>query len=276
MLRKTAFCFLLLGLFLSLLSCGPSEEELMLAQFQTDLEIANSAIDSLNYTVESSNLLIDEMRAQVDSTQHVNDKLLESVQKLSREVRQWRQLANEYQQNNKKITAEIERLKVEKQADRQAIAQLRSQADSLGGELLDAHTSIRRQSDHIREMEVDLAKAQDEVDELRRGKTSVNLYVATEQFLKENGYLETSRPFGSAFRKSFKLVKKLDPTDPAVRLVAVGESVALDGKLNSMVDRFGKLKKGNDFKLQKEEGQETVTFVNEMLGGVDVLAVIKE
>lgn len=276
MLRKTAFCFLLLGLFLSLLSCGPSEEELMLAQFQTDLEIANSAIDSLNYTVESSNLLIDEMRAQVDSTQHVNDKLLESVQKLSREVRQWRQLANEYQQNNKKITAEIERLKVEKQADRQAIAQLRSQADSLGGELLDAHTSIRRQSDHIREMEVDLAKAQDEVDELRRGKTSVNLYVATEQFLKENGYLETSRPFGSAFRKSFKLVKKLDPTDPAVRLVAVGESVALDGKLNSMVDRFGKLKKGNDFKLQKEEGQEIVTFVNEMLGGVDVLAVIKE
>ncbi len=276
MLRKTAFCFLLLGLFLSLFSCGPSEEELMLAQFQTDLEIANSAIDSLNYTVESSNLLIDEMRALVDSTQYVNDKLLESVQKLSREVRQWRQLANEYQQNNKKLTTEIERLKVEKQADRQAIAQLRSQADSLGGELLDAHTSIRRQSDHIREMEVDLAKAQDEVDELRRGKTSVNLYVATEQFLKENGYLETSRSPLSAFRKSFKLVKKLDPTDPAVRLVAVGESVALNGKLDRMVDRFGKLKKGNDFKLQKEAGQETATFVNEMLGGVDVLAVIKE
>ena len=276
MLRKAAFCLLLLGLFFSLLSCGPSEEELMLAQFQTDLEIANSVIDSLNYTVESTNQLIDEMRVQVDSTQRVNDRLVAEMQKLNREMRQWQKLAKDYKENKEKLTAEIERMKVEKQADRQAIAQLRSQADSLSSELLDAHTSIRRQSDNIRGMEVDLAKAQDEVDELRNAKSSVNLYIATEQFLKENGYLETSRPFGGAFRKNFKLIKKLDPTDPAVRLVPIGESVVLGGSLSSLVDRFGKLKKGDDFQLQNEEGQEIVTFVNEMLGGVDVLAVIKE
>ena len=69
------------------LSCGEDEEAKRLAEFQTDLHMANATIDSLNYTVESSNLLIDELRARADSLQHVDDKLLASVQKLNREVK---------------------------------------------------------------------------------------------------------------------------------------------------------------------------------------------
>ncbi|MBT4500470.1 MAG: hypothetical protein HOC74_22265 [Gemmatimonadetes bacterium] len=276
MLRRTAFLLTAFGLILGLFACGPSEEDLQIAQLQENLQASNSAIDSLNYTVESSNLLIDEMRAKVDSTQVVNEKLLSSMQKLSKEVRQWRQLATEYKQNNEKLTVEIERMKVEKQADRQAIAQLQTKADSLGGVLLEAHTSIRRQSDRIREMEVDLAQAQDEAAELRKARISVNLYVATESFLEENGFLDTSRPLGRAFRKDYKLIKKLDPADPAVRLVDIGAETALGGKIQAIVDRFGALKKGDDYQIQKGDGQDSVIFVNEMLGGVDALAVIKE
>ena len=68
------------------LSCGEDEDAIRLAEFQTNLQMANAAIDSLNYTVESSNLLIDELRARADSLQHVDDKLLASVQKLNREI----------------------------------------------------------------------------------------------------------------------------------------------------------------------------------------------
>lgn len=276
MLRKTALWLIALTLSAGVFSCGPSEEEQMLTQLQQDLGVANAAIDSLTYTVDSSNLLIDELRAQVDSTQNVNVKLLDSVQKLSKEVREWRQLANQYKQNNEKMTAEIERMKVEKQADRQAIAQLRTQADSLGGALLEAHTSIRRQSDQIREMEVELAQTRDEVTELHKARVAVNLLIGTESFLKENGYLDTSRPLGGIFRKNFQLIKKFAAGDPGVRLVNIGEGVVLGGELDALVDRYGKLQKGSDYQSQKEDGQAVVTFTNDLLGGSDVLAVIKE
>ncbi|MBI93638.1 MAG: hypothetical protein CME05_10605, partial [Gemmatimonadaceae bacterium] len=51
-----------LALTALLAACGPSEEELRLAALQQDLTLANGTIDSLNFTVESTNLLIDEMR----------------------------------------------------------------------------------------------------------------------------------------------------------------------------------------------------------------------
>ena len=275
MVRKSALWLISLTLLAGLLSCGPSEEELMVTQFQEDLQLANAAIDSLHYTIESSNLLIDELRTHVDSTQHVNEQLLASVQKLSREVREWRQLATQYRQNNERLTAEIETLKTEKLADQQTIATLRSQADSLGAALLESHTSIRRQSDQLRTMEIALAQTKDQVEELQKARSAVNLLVATEDFLKDNGYLDTSRPLGRAFRKDYQLIKRFTPDDPAVRLVEIGESILLDGKLNTIVDRYGKLKAGDDYKVQPEGNQVVVTFVNDLLGGVDLLAIIE-
>ena len=274
MLRKSALWligpFLLAGLF----SCGPSEEQRLLTQLQEDLHHANSAIDSLHYTIESSNLLIDELRTHVDSTQQVNEQLLASMQKLSREVREWRQLATQYRQNNERLTAEIENLKAEKLADQQIIARLRAQADSLGSALLESHTSIRRQSDQLRTMEVALAKTTDQVTELQKARTAVTLLVGTEKYFKDNGYLDTTRPLGRAFRKDFQLIKRFEPNEPAVRLVNIGESVLLDGKLDALVDRYGKLKSGDDYRSQREGNQVVVTFIDDLLGGVEVLAII--
>jgi len=276
MIRRFAPWLSMLPLAVGLVACGPSKEELALAQLQKDMAAANAVIDSLNYTVESSNLLIDNMRAQVDSTQQVNDKLLASVEKLSKEVRRWRQLATEYKQNNEKITAEIERLKVARQADQQTIARMRVESDSLAVALLDAHTSIRRQSDRIRQMEVQLAQAQDEAATLRKAEQGVTLFVGSEAFLKENGYLSRNRSLGRALRKVFHLKKKLTPGDAGVRLVALGEPISIDGKLDGVVDRYGKLKKGDDYRVESQDGHVNITFVNELLGGSDVVVVLKD
>ncbi len=258
----------------SLTACANEEQEQMLAQLQTDLNSANSAIDSLTYTLDDSNLLLDAMRAKADSAQHVNEKLISDVQGLNKSLREFRNLAEQRRQQNDRLQAEIRRLKEDKQADSRTIASLRGQADSLNTVLLEAHTSIRRQSDHIRQLEMDLAKTQDQVSTLKAAQTSVRLYVASEQFLQENGYLDTSRPFGSAFRKQYKLVKKVDPEDPGVQLVPVGTEVVVAGKVNALADRYGTLKKGDDYKLKTADGQTTITFLNEMVAGTDVLAVI--
>ena len=119
-MKRTLIPFI--ALFLA--SCTNKEQEMLLLQLQSDMVRANAAIDSLTYSLDDSNRLLDDMRAQVDSTQQVNDKLLENVQKLNKELRHWSKLATEYKQSNERLKLEIEQLRREKQADRYTISQL--------------------------------------------------------------------------------------------------------------------------------------------------------
>ena len=256
-------------------SCGPSEEEIMLAELQQDLGTATATIDSLNYTVESANMLIDEMRTRVDSLQRVDKLLLENVRALGKEVKHWQKVAADHKRKNVELSKEIERMKREKQIDQRSIARMRSQSDSLNAALLEAHTSIRRQEGHVSRLKDQIVAVELDRDQLRMAQTSVRVYAATEKFLEEGGFLKSSRSLGRAFRKSFRLAAKLDPTDPAVQLAPIGEAMVLDGELKALVDRYGKLKKGETFKTRNVDGKTEVTFVDGMLGGVDVLAIMK-
>ena len=275
---QTPCVLILTGLFLfsSLFGCGEDESALKLSVLQEDLRLVNTTIDSLNYTVDASNQLIDALRAQVDSLQEVDEKLLASMQKLSREVRQWRQLATEQKLQNEKLTAEVERMQREKQIDQQIIDQLRARSDSLNSALLAAHGSIKRRSDYLRRLEGKLGQAHDELTGLQKARVSVRLLVGTEQFMEDGGYLESSRPFGRTFRKAYKQVKKIDPEDPDTRLVPIGEAIVLGRRPRALVDRYGKLKKGQDYQESKEAGQVKITFVNELLMGTDVLVVVEQ
>ena len=178
---------LLLTLFY--FSCGNEEQEQIVMQLQDDLNSANAAIDSLTYTLDDSNILLDALRSKADSAQHVNEKLINDVQGLNKSLREFRKIADERKQQNERLQGEIRRMKIEKQIDSQAIANLRVETDSLNSVLLEAHTSIRRQSDHIRSLEVELAQAQDLVTTLQATRNSVILLSAGENFLK-GGELE--------------------------------------------------------------------------------------
>ena len=275
--RIRALVAVSLALALGVLSCGPSEEEILLAELGEDLTVANSTIDSLTYSVESSNSTINEMRALVDSLQHVDDRLLESVQELNKAVKKWRTLAGEQKRKNDELTAEIERLKRDKRIDQRTVARVRAEADSLNSSLLEAHTDIRRQEGHIDRLQTELATSRDDAAQLERAQTSVRLYVASESYLKDNGFLKSKRKLGRAFRKSYTLVRRLDPTDPKVLLVPIDDPQFIEGELSALVDRYGKLKEGQVFekKRDKVRGGVEITFVDDMLGGVDVLAVMK-
>ena len=261
---------------LFLVSCADEEQEQLLLQLQGDLSKANAAIDSLTYSLDDSNLLLDGMRAQVDSAQHVNDTMLNNMKTLNIKLRKWTAIAEERRKKNEELGGIIERMKREKQANTQNIAKFRAEADSLNGVLLETHTSIRRQSDHIRRLEMDLAQTRDQAETLAKAQDAVHLYAAGEKYLKDNGYLDTSRPFGGGFRKQYRLVKKIRSDDPGVQLVPIGQGHVLEGKISAFVDRYGKLRKGEDYQSAKVEGGSRITFVNELVGGTGVLAIIKD
>ncbi len=263
-----------LALFLA--ACADKEQEMLLLQLQSDMVRASAAIDSLTYSLDDSNRLLDDMRAQVDSTQQVNDKLLESVQKLNKELRHWSNLATEYKQSNARLKSEIEQLRREKQADRYTISQLRTETDRLNGELLETHSSIRRQSDHIRRLEQEVAQTKAELDEAKSRQNAVYLYAANETQLVEQGYLKTNRPFGSGFRKQYELIKKIDRDNPSTQVAPIGQAIALRGEVEALVDHYGKLRKGDDYEMTHGEAGVQVSFLNELAGGTGVLAILKE
>jgi myosin heavy subunit len=274
-MRLTSIPFLLVGALL--LACGQSQEEAQqLADLQADLRQAGAAIDSLNNTLDSSNLLIDELRSRADSLQGVDDKLLESVQRLNKEVREWRNLYTEQKRKNEQLALEVERLKREKQGDQQTIARIRSEADDLNASLLDAHTNIRRQSDRIRQLETELIQARGSIVKLEKVQSTVHVLAATAQSLEQGGFVNVDRTMGRAFRKAYKLTGKLDLDDPQVLKLAVGETMALGGKLEAVVDRYGQLKEGRDYATSKQDGQMRISFTNAALAGADVAVVLEK
>lgn len=273
-------CFLL---FLALPACGEragQEDDQALLQFQEDLRSANAVIDSLNLTVDFSNQVIDGLRSQVDSLQRVDEKLYASVQKLSGELKHWREQAAEQRHRNEIMAAQLERLRGEKKADQQTLSRLRREADSLNTALVEANGAIRRQTDHLGRLKSELALAREELvairEETRLAQLSVHVYAGSEKSLEENGYIDADRALRRALRKTYKVIKKFDRDDPGLRQVAIGEPLPLEGKLKAVVDRYGKLREGDDYQKSREEGLVRITFTNQLLQGAEVVAVLED
>lgn len=277
----------ILALPFLLLACGgqkpPAEEETQaLAQLQDELHQANTVIDSLNYTVDTSNQIIDGLRAQVASLQKVDARLYNSVQQLSAELRNWRAQADEQQQRNQAMNAELERLKKERRSDQQTITRLRREADSLNTALFEANGALRRQVGQLDQLKAELAQAKGEAVQARaatsaaeaagrQAQLAVHVFPAGEQFLREQGYLEAGRKM---FRRTYKLIKPLDPADPHLRPILIGQPLELEGDLKALADRYGRLREGNDYRQEKLEGRVLVTFTNPLLQGAEVVAVV--
>lgn len=78
------------------------------------------------------------------------------------------------------------------------------------------------------------------------------------------------------FRKSYKLIKALDPADPHLRQAAIGQPIELEGDLKALADHYGRLREGKDYQQEKLEGRIRVTFTNPLLQGTEVAAVMGE
>ena len=94
--------------------------------------------------------------------------------------------------------------------------------------------------------------------------------------LIEQGYLKTHRPFGSGFRKQYELAKQIRRDSPGIQVAPIGQTIALAGEVEALVDHYGKLRKGEDYEMKSGEAGVQVTFLNELAGGTGVLAILKE
>ena len=107
-------------------------------------------------------------------------------------------------------------------------------------------------------------------------KTEVSAFVVgTEERLKKDGFLETGG--GLSLGKIYRLGKKPGVDDPRVKIVSIGDSLALkpDQRLKELIARFGKLKKGRDYIVEQSQGATSIIFTNDILRGGVVLAVVE-
>ena len=72
------------------------------------------------------------------------------------------------------------------------------------------------------------------------------------------------------------MIKKIRRDSPGAQVAPIGQTIALAGEVEALVDHYGKLRKGDDYEMTHGEAGVQVRFLNELASGTGVLAVLKE
>ena len=250
----------------------PNEPQIdpYVVQLESEIEMYTSQIDSMNGVVDGLNSNIDVVRSQMDSARASNRLLLVSLQRITNEMNEFRRLYNAQITLNSKLKKEITQVKAEKDRATAEAKQLKSDIDDLNDQLYDQTVRLTRLQSIAEE-------AIEKEREWKETAISVLVISGTEDELKGRGYLKTWR--AAIFSKNFKVVGFPDVTessDNGITRVAIGETLSLQGELDAICDRHGKLGKGKEYEVSKGPGKTLITFTDATLEGQRILAVIKK
>ncbi|MFT5366550.1 MAG: DNA repair exonuclease SbcCD ATPase subunit [Candidatus Latescibacterota bacterium] len=235
------------------------------AQLEKEVELYTAQIDSMDSVVDGLNNRIDLVRTQMDSSRASNKVLLASLHRVTRKMQEYERLYKEQRTANDQLRNEITQVKTERDRSLTQAQELKSAVDSLNNELYTQTISLTR-------LESTLEEALEESKDLKKTVNSVLVYVGTEDALKQQGYLNTSR----FIRKGYKVTGFPDVNNAQILRIPVGETFTLQGELNELCDRHGKLGKGDEYEVSKgAQGQSIISFTDELLVGQRILAVIK-
>ena len=245
---------------------GPlNQQNPRVAQLEQDVELYTAQIDSMNAVVDGLNNRIDIVRTQMDSSRASNKVLLASLHRVTRKMQEYERLYKEQRSLNDQLRTEITNVKTERDRALTQAQSLKTAVDSLNNELYTQTISLTR-------LESTLEEAFEENKDLKKTVNSVLVYVGTEDALKQQGYLNTSR----FIRKSYKMAGFPDVGNAQVLRIPLGETFTLQGELRELCDRHGKLGKGDEYEVSKgAQGQSIISFTDELLVGQRILAVIK-
>ena len=149
---------------------------------------------------------------------------------------------------------------------------LESQTDSLT-------TVLESQTDTI-----DAIK--DELDEAKKAQNSVRLLIGSEDSLTTEGFLNADRSFPRLWAKSYNLSKNLSDYG-SLDTIAIGQSFTIaearhklikgSGQLDlkRIVSHTGTLKEKEDYTVKIDSTTTSITFINPLLGGMHILAVVE-
>lgn len=289
------FCTILaLAAYMSLAACSDKDEKERLLE---GIETRSAKIDSLLKQQTRTRRDIATLKAETDSLNKFGDLLLAKNNQLIKELKQTKQEVTKSRRENKRLQekvgqlkVEIDRLQEDKHTSEREIHRLAVEIDSISADrnrLIGANQDLKNKLNDIKET----------LNEVRRIQKSVRLLVGTESLLERNSFLKTSsvktssvKTSSSKFlrRKQYKLVKKL-ADDDRVSIVSLNQQLDLtlnsvpealvdrSGKLKlkALVDHRGKLKAGRDYTIRRNTGTAIITFINPILEGADVLAVVE-
>jgi peptidoglycan hydrolase CwlO-like protein len=248
----------------------PESEEVIkenpyVKQLESEVELYAAQVDSMNAVVEDLNARIDVVRTQMDSARASNKVLLATLHRVTNASKEYQRLYKEQRSLNDKLRSEIAQVTSERDLSTTQVTRLRTSVDSLNTELYEQTIRITR-------IESSLEEALQETEVLRETVHSILVYIGTEDALKRQGYLNTSR----FIRKSYKITNFPDINSNDVIKVGVGETFTLQGELAALCDRHGKLGKGKEYELSKSQsGQTLISFSDPMLAGQRILAILK-
>ena len=269
---------------LILTACSDEDEK---ARLLEGIVTRSALNDSLKKEIIQSEIDKDALEAISDSLSKFGDLLLEKNNQLHKELEKTKQEADKSRRDNERLQEEIGQLQEEidllqedKRTNEQEIHRLAVAIDSISVDqdrLIGVNQDLQNKLSEIREA----------LNAVHRVQKSVRLLVGTESRLKSNHFLKTSR--GATLRKQYKLVEKIEGDDPRVKIVPINQQLpltldsiptALVGrpgklKLKALADRHGKLKEGRDYTVRKSKGTTVITFINRVLEGTDVLAVVE-
>ena len=278
------FTILALVSCLMLTACSDEDEKARLLEGIVKRSALN---DSLKNEIIQSEMDKATLEAMSDSLSKFGDLLLAKNNQLSKELEQTKQEADKYRRDSERLQKEISQLEEEidqlqedKRTNEQEISRLAVAIDSISVDrdrLIGVTQDLKNKLNEIRQA----------LNAVHRVQKSVRLLVGTESLLKSNGFLATGR--GATLRKQYKLVKKIEGDDARVKIVPINQQLGLtlnsvpealvdrsgNLKLKALVDRHGKLKEGRDYKVDKSKGTTSITFINRVLEGTDVLAVVE-
>jgi len=249
----------------------PESEEVVkenpyVKQLEGEVELYAAQVDSMNAVVDNLNTRIDVVRAQMDSSRASNKILLATLGRVTNQMKEYKRLYTEQRSLNDKLRSEISQVTTERDLATTQVTELKTSVDSLNTELYEQTIRLTR-------IESSLEEALQETEVLRETVNSVLVYIGTEDALKQQGYLNTSR----FIRKSYKITGFPDINSNGVIKVGVGETFTLQGELAALCDRHGKLGKGKEYELsQGQSGQTLVSFSDPMLAGQRILAILKK
>lgn len=265
---------IVLGLLLYI-ALQPSEEQIVrenlyVQQLEADAERYAAQADSLNLVVESLNARIDTVRAQMDSARTDNKILLTTLRRVTNESKEYQRLYKEQRALVDRLRDEITRVKAGAATQ---IDQLKTSLDSLNSTLSEQAIRLTRMTNSLKKAEEENRALREKNRALRETLRSVLVYVGTEDGLKQQGYLDTSRRF---VRKNYKMTNFPDIDNADIIKVGIGETFNVQGELAALCDRHGKLGKGKEYELgEGRDGQFHITFSDSALAGQRILAVLK-
>ncbi|MDP6042077.1 MAG: hypothetical protein QGG64_26240, partial [Candidatus Latescibacteria bacterium] len=199
----------------------PESEEVVkenpyVKQLEGEVELYAAQVDSMNAVVDNLNTRIDVVRAQMDSSRASNKILLATLGRVTNQMKEYKRLYTEQRSLNDKLRSEISQVTTERDLATTQVTELKTSVDSLNTELYEQTIRLTR-------IESSLEEALQETEVLRETVNSVLVYIGTEDALKQQGYLNTSR----FIRKSYKITGFPDINSNGVIKVGVGETFTL-------------------------------------------------